>query len=199
MDENIHRMKIVRIDPQKPEKKKIELAVNILEDDGMVVYPTDTIYGLGANIFSEKAIRKVYSIKNRDYSKPLSICLSDIGDIHKIAHLDGEKIRQFLPGPFTFILNKRNNVSPLLTAGGGKIGVRIPDNLICRELTREFPITATSANLSGGEVPTQAGEIAELLGDSVDLILDGGKLSGTPSTVVDWTTKPPKVLRKGGE
>lgn len=174
------------------------MAINILEDDGLIVYPTDTIYGLGAYIFSEKAVKKVYSLKNRDYSKPLSVCVSRIEDIHKIAHLEvDEEIKKMLPGPYTIILNKKENVSPLLTAGGEKIGIRIPDNQICRELTRKFPITTTSANLSGEEVPKSLDEIIELLGDSVDLIIDGGKLQGTPSTVIDWTTHPPKVLRKG--
>lgn len=186
------------MNPRKPEKKKIEMAINILEDDGLIVYPTDTIYGLGVCIFSEKAVKKVYSLKNRDYSKPLSVCVSRIVDIHKIAHLEvEEEIKKMLPGPYTIILNKKENVSPLLTAGGGKIGIRIPDNQICRELTRKFPITTTSANLSGEEVPKSLDEIIELLGDSVDLIIDGGKLHGTPSTVIDWTTHPPKVLRKG--
>lgn len=191
-------MKIIRIDPLKPEKRKIEKAVNILENDGLVVYPTDTLYGLGANIFSQKATRKVYTIKGRDYSKPLSVCVSEIGDINKIAHLEGiEKIKELLPGPFTIILNKKENVSPLLTAGRNKIGIRIPDNLISRELSRKFPITSTSANLSGEPVPESAGEIAELLGDSVDLIIEGGRLQGTHSTVIDWTIQPPNVIREG--
>jgi len=191
-------MKIIRMDPQNPEKREIEMAVNILEDDGLVVYPTDTIYGLGANIFSDTAIEKVYSIKGRDYNKPLSVCLSEIGDINKIAHLEREeKVKELLPGPFTIILNKKENVSPLLTAGGDKIGVRIPDNLISRELSRKFPITSTSANLSGEPVPESASEIVESLGDAVDLIIDGGKLRGTHSAVIDWTTQPPKVIRKG--
>lgn len=193
-------MKIVRMDPQKPEKRKIERAVNILEEGGVVVYPTDTIYGLGANIFLENAVKKVYSLKGRNYSKPLSVCVSELEDIGKIAHLDGtEKIEELLPGPFTIILKKKENVSPLLTAGGEKIGIRIPDNMICRELTRKFPITSTSANLSGEEVPQSAGEIGKLWGDSVDLVIDGGKLQETPSTVIDWTTMPPKILRKGGD
>jgi Sua5/YciO/YrdC/YwlC family protein len=191
-------MKIIRIDPLKPEKGKIEKAVNILEDDGLVVYPTDTIYGLGACIFSEKAVGKVYSIKGRDYSKPLSVCLSEIGDINKIAHLDDAgEVKKLLPGPFTIILNKKKNVSPLLTAGGGKIGIRIPDNMISRELSRKFPITSTSANLSGEPVPDSASEIAELLGGTVDLVIGGGKLQGTHSTVIDWTIQPPKVIREG--
>lgn len=193
-------MKVIKINPQNPEKTKIEGAIRVLENDGMVVYPTDTIYGLGANIFSEHAIKKVYSLKNRDYSKPLSVCVSEIEDIDKIAHLEGiDEIKKLLPGPFTIILNKKENISPTLTAGGEKIGIRIPNNRISRELTRKFPITATSANLSGGEVPKSTSEILELLGDSVDLIIDGGKLQGNPSTVIDWTTHPPKIVRKGGK
>lgn len=191
-------MKIIRIDPQNPEKRKIKMAVNILEEGGLIVYPTDTIYGLGANIFSDKAIRKVYSIKGRDYSKPISVSISEIEDINKIAYLENlERVKEVLPGPFTIILNKKENVSPLLTAGGEKIGVRIPDNRISRELTRKFPITSTSANLSGGKVFESADAMIELWGDSVDLIIDGGKLQGNHSTVIDWTTQPPKVLRKG--
>lgn len=191
-------MKIIRIDPQNPEKRKIKMAVNILEEGGLIVYPTDTIYGLGANIFSDKAIRKVYSIKGRDYSKPISVSISEIEDINKIAYLENlERVKEVLPGPFTIILNKKENVSPLLTAGGEKIGVRIPDNRISRELTRKFPITSTSANLSGGKVLESADAMIELWGDSVDLIIDGGKLQGNHSTVIDWTTQPPKVLRKG--
>lgn len=174
------------------------MAVNILEKGGLIVYPTDTIYGLGANIFSDKAIRKVYSIKGRDYSKPLSVSVSEIGDINKIAYLEGvERIKEVLPGPFTIVLNKKENVSRLLTAGGEKIGVRIPDNKISRELTRKFPITSTSANLSGEKVLESADAMIGLWGDSVDLIIDGGKLQGNHSTVIDWTTQPPKVLRKG--
>ena len=191
-------MKIIRIDPQNPEKRKIKMAVNILEEGGLIVYPTDTIYGLGANIFSDKAIRKVYSIKGRDYSKPISVSVSEIEDINKIAYLENlERVKEVLPGQFTIILNKKENVSPLLTAGGEKIGVRIPDNRISRELTRKFPITSTSANLSGGKVLESADAMIELWGDSVDLIIDGGKLQGNHSTVIDWTTQPPKVLRKG--
>lgn len=191
-------MKIIRIDPQNPEKWKIQMAVNILEEGGLIVYPTDTIYGLGANIFRDKAIRKVYSIKGRDYSKPISVSVSEIEDINKIAYLESvERVKEVLPGPFTIILNKKKNVSPLLTAGGDKIGVRIPDNRISRELTRKFPITSTSANLSGGKVLESADAMIELWGDSVDLIIDGGKLQGNHSTVIDWTTQPPKVLRKG--
>lgn len=191
-------MEIIKINPQKPQKETIESAVNILMEGGTVVYPTDTVYGLGANILSEKAIKKVYSIKKRTYDKPLSICVSQIEDITKYAYLDqrGEEIvNKILPGPFTIILNKKESICSLITAGGGKIGIRIPDSKVCKELTKRFPITSTSANLSGKKVPQSIEEVIEQLDDSVDLILDSGKTSGTPSTVIDLTSNPPKILR----
>lgn len=192
-------MKIVKINSQNPEKQTINEAVKVLEDDGIIVYPTDTIYGLGVNIFSETAIKKVYSLKKRDYRKPLSVCVSRIEDIKKIAYLDeGEKdIEKILPGPYTIILRKKENIPSTLTAGTDRIGVRIPDNQICRELTLKFPITATSANLSGEASPGSVHEVIKQLGDSVDLILDGGETQKIPSTVIDWTTHPPEILRKG--
>lgn len=191
-------MKIIQINHQNPEKEKINQVLRILEDDGVIVYPTDTIYGLGANIFSEKAIKKVFSIKKRDYNKPLSVCLSEIKDITKVAYIDGlEFINKNLPGPYTIILPKKENILPILTSGSAKIGIRIPNNRICQELTRKFPITSTSANLSGEKVPLTAQEIAEKLGDQVDLVIDGGKTSGKPSTVLDCTKNPPLIIRQG--
>ena len=192
-------MKVVKINPFNPSKTGIKEVIKVLESDGVVVYPTDTVYGLGANIFSESAIKKVYSIKNRNYNKPLSVCLSKIEDITKIAYLGwGEDlINQILPGPFTILLKKKEHISELLTSGREKIGIRIPDNQICRQLATEFPITTTSANLSGETAPKSVEDVIGQLGDSVDLIIDGGKTQGIPSTVIDWTINPPKVLREG--
>ncbi|HTX61928.1 MAG TPA: L-threonylcarbamoyladenylate synthase [Methanobacterium sp.] len=192
-------MKIIQINPQNPEKSRIEHALKVLENDGVIIYPTDTIYGMGANIYSDNAIHKVYSIKKRSYNKPLSVCISKIKDIDKIAYLNDEKdlIKKILPGPFTIILNKKEHVSPILNAGGKKIGIRIPDNKICRELTSKFPITSTSANISGEPVPKSVEEITEQVSEQVDLIIDSGKADGIPSTVLDCTISPPKILRKG--
>lgn len=197
---NINTMELIKINLQNPENEKIKHAINILENEGTVVYPTDTIYGLGANIHSENAIKKIYSLKKRSFDKPISVCVSDISEIKKIAYLDkiGEEIvKKILPGPFTIILRKKESISSLLTAGKDKIGIRIPDNLVCRELSRGFPITATSANLSGKSVPESVNEVIKQLGESVDLILDGGKLQDEPSTVIDLTISPPEILRNG--
>ncbi|AEG18789.1 L-threonylcarbamoyladenylate synthase [Methanobacterium paludis] len=196
-------MKIVKINSKKPENEKIALAKKILRNGGIVVYPTDTVYGIGANIFDEKAVQKVYFAKKRSRSKPISICLSRIEDIKEVACIDRdtERIaRKILPGPFTLILKKKEGVSPLLTAGEDKIGVRIPDSRICKELSEDFPITTTSANISGMKVPESADGVVKQLGDSVDLILDAGVFEhAVPSTVIDMTVFPLKILRKGSK
>lgn len=194
-------MKIVKINPDKPEKEKLEQALDFLKEGGTVVYPTDTLYGLGVNVYNENAIKKVFSLKKRFFNKPLSVGVSKINDINKIAYLDDfqkDIIEKILPGPFTVILKRKSNISPLLTAGKDKIGIRIPDNKVCMDLTRLFPITSTSANLSGRKPPKSVNEVIEQLGDSVDLILDAGKSENkSPSTVVDLTVNPPEILRKG--
>lgn len=194
-------MNIVKINEKIPEKEKIEKALDILRNDGTVVYPTDTVYGLGVNIFSESAIRKVYQMKRRSLDKPVSVCLACIQDIEKIAIVDGNVkkiISKVLPGPYTLILNKKKNVPSLITAETGKIGIRIPDNRICQELSGEFPITTTSANVSGHPSPKSAQEARNELDDHPDIIFDSGPCKGgISSTVVDLTTTPPHILREG--
>lgn len=197
----IDSMKIIKIDGRDPEPEKIEIARNIMKNGSIIVYPTDTVYGIGANIFDEKALLKVFSVKKRPKNKPLSICLSRVEDIEMVAHMDDETekiIRKILPGPFTLILKKKNSVSPLLTAGSDRIGIRIPDSKVCTDLSRDFPITSTSANISGYDVPESPEEVLKQLGSSVDMIVDAGICKhGIHSTVVDMTVKPPKVMRKG--
>lgn len=194
-------MEIIKINAKNPDKEKIIIAMNFLKKGGTVIYPTDTVYGLGANIFNEEAVKKVYLIKKRSFKKPMSVCISEIDDINEIAYIDKyteEIIRKILPGPFTVILRKKKHVPFMLASDGEKIGIRIPDNRVCMELSREFPITTTSANLSGREIPKSVEEVVEQLGDAVDIILDAGTFKhGVPSTVVDMTTSPPKILREG--
>ena len=194
-------MKIILIDSADPEYDKIEIARMAMEQGLIVVYPTDTVYGLGANIFDKKALLKVFSVKKRSINKPVSVCLSRVEDIHMVAHMDAETeeiIRKILPGPYTIILKKKDIISSLLTAGTDRIGVRIPDNRVCIDLTRDFPITSTSANLSGYEIPESAEEVFKQLGTFVDIMLDAGICEHrVPSTVVDMTVQPPKVIRQG--
>jgi len=194
-------MKIIKVDPDNPEKKKMTMVRDSLHCGKTVVYPTDTVYGLGANIFHEDALQKVYLMKRRPLTKPVSVCVSQVEDIQQIAHLNPqiEKIIQkILPGPYTLILNKKEVVSSLITGGKDKIGVRIPDNSICREISSEFPITTTSANISGHPSPVSAQEARKDLDDHPDILIDSGPCSGgISSTVVDLTVSPPRILREG--
>ena len=197
----INLMKIIKIDGTNPEPDKIEIVRRAMKMGSIIVYPTDTVYGIGANIFDEKAILKVYSIKKRSRTKPLSICLSKIEDIKKVALMDIKTeniIRKILPGPYTLILKKNDKISSLLTAGSDRIGLRIPDNKVCRDLTRDFPITSTSANLSGHDIPESAEEVLEQLGTSIDIMMDTCVYEhAVPSTVIDMTVYPPEVMREG--
>jgi L-threonylcarbamoyladenylate synthase len=194
-------MKVINVDPDNPEKKKMVMIREVLSAGGTVVYPTDTVYGLGANIFQEKSVLNVYHMKKRSLNKPISVCVSKIGDIKQVAHLNpqAEKIIQkILPGPYTLILKKKKLVPSQITAGMDKIGVRIPDNAICMEISREFPITTTSANISGHPSPKSAQEAQKELDDKPDIIIDSGPCTGgISSTVVDLTVTPPRIVREG--
>jgi L-threonylcarbamoyladenylate synthase len=194
-------MEIIKIDGTNPEHDKIKIARMAMKRGSIIIYPTDTVYGIGANVFNEEAILKVYNIKKRPLNKPLSICISRIEDIKHVAYLDEDVetiIRKILPGPFTIILKKKDNISSLLTAGSDKIGIRIPDNVVCMGLSKEFPITSTSANLSGYDIPESVDGVLNQLGSSVDIMMDAGICKhGIPSTVIDMTVYPPKVLREG--
>jgi L-threonylcarbamoyladenylate synthase len=194
-------MKLIKINPENPETAKIEMAREILRQGGTIVYPTDTVYGLAANIFHEKAVLKVYQMKKRLKNKPISVCLSQIQDIKTVAQLDPDLeniVQKILPGPYTLILNKKDNLQSRVTAGTDKIGIRIPNNVICRELSRKFPITTTSANISGHPSPTSARKAQKELDDKPDIILDSGPCSdGISSTVVDLTVTPPRIIREG--
>ncbi len=194
-------MKCIKINGESPEKEKIEIVLDILRNGGTVVYPTDTVYGLAANIFHEKAVSRVYHMKERSQDKPISVCVFQVEDIKQVAHLDQQAeaiIREILPGPYTIILNKKDNIPAWITAGTDKIGVRIPNNIICREISRKFPITTTSANISGHLSPISAQEAQEELGDHPDIILDSGPCpGGIASTVMDLTVNPPRILREG--
>lgn len=194
-------VRIIKINEMDPENEKIKIARQAMKQGSIVVYPTDTVYGIGANIFDEKAIYKVYSIKKRAPDKPLSICLSSIKDLGMVAHLDqrtSKIARKILPGPYTLILKKKDDVPSILTAGSDYVGVRIPDNKICQQLAVDFPISSTSANLSGQTVPESPEDILKQLGPNVDVLLDAGVCKhGVPSTVIDMTVYPPKIIRKG--
>jgi L-threonylcarbamoyladenylate synthase len=175
---------------------QIDRAVQVLRQDGLVVYPTETIYGLGADALSEEAILKVYEAKQRLLSKPMSIAVSSEEMICWVARVDdiaSEFIGRFLPGPVTIILPAKKVIPEMLTVGLGHIGIRFPDHPLALQLIDRFdaPITATSANISGDKDPVTPEECRA----PHDFLIDGGRLPGTPSTVVDLTSR--EILRPG--
>lgn len=176
----------------------IKKAVSVLMHDGLVVYPTETLYGLGADAFSEEAIRKVYEAKKRPIAMPVSIAVSDREMLGAVAHIepwmDGF-FETFLPGPVTVVLPARNCVPEVLTGGTGRIGIRMPAHPLALQLITAFdgPITATSANLHGAKDPQTPYECTI----PHELLIDGGRLPGTPSTVVDLQKK--EIIRSGAD
>lgn len=174
----------------------VEKAAQVLMHDGIVIYPTDTVYGLGGDAFSDEAILKVYEAKHRPLSQPVSIAVSDCDMIHGVARIDeyaAAFIDYFLPGPVTVVLPARNSVPGILTGGTGLIGIRFPRHPIALRLISliDTPITATSANRSGAKDPI----IPDECNVAHDYLIDGGKLPGTPSTVVDIGKR--MVIRAG--
>lgn len=194
-------MKILKINSKNPDPDIITHAKECLMQGKLVIYPTDTVYGIAANIYNEQGISKVFTSKKRSTSKPLSLCLAELESINEVAYMDNEietVVEQLFPGPYTVIMRKKKVVSPLLTAGTNKIGIRIPDNRLSRDLASDFPITSTSANISGLNVPESPKEVVKQLGDAADLVLDAGICKyGLHSTVVDMTGENPVVVRKG--
>lgn len=186
-------MKILKADIGRIDDSIINEAIEVMADGGVVLYPTDTVYGLGANIFNKKAVKKVFELKRRNPTKPLSILVKDLDDIEIIAKVgayERKYLNKYLPGPYTLILNKKSIVSRTVTGGLNQVGVRIPDNRISRELAKIFPITTTSANLAGFEVNQSVDDILSQLNDEVDLVIDVGTLKETnPSTIINLTTK----------
>ena len=186
-------MKILKTDIGKVDDSVIRQAIEVMANGGVVLYPTDTVYGLGANIFNKKAVKKVFELKKRNPTKPLSVLVKDLENIELIAKVgdyERENIRRYLPGPYTLILNKKSVVPRTVTGGLTQVGVRIPDNEISRNLAKIFPITTTSANLAGLEVRQSVEDILSQLHDEVDLVIDVGTLEdASPSTIIDLTTK----------
>ncbi len=193
-------MKVLKTRIDEIDGKVIDEAIDVLAQGGIVLYPTDTVYGLGANIFDNNAVKRVFEIKQRSLLKPLSILVSDIKAINLVAKVSiaqKEIINSHLPGPYTFILDKRKIVPRVVTSGSKYVGVRVPNNEIACRLASLFPITTTSANLSDEEVLSCPNEILDQLDCDVDLVIDVGELkSNHASKIVDLTTRNPRIIRK---
>ncbi len=181
---------------------EIQTALSVLQSGGIVAFPTDTVYGLGALAFDNDAIQSIYTAKDRPIEKAIPILIGDLSDLEKIAdNIPDMALRfaaRFWPGPLTCIVPKKQTL-PLAVSATATVAVRIPDHVDALALLRAAgPMAVTSANISGGPNPSTAQEVYEQLKDRIPLILDGGKTQGgVPSTLVDCSGEKPLILREG--
>lgn len=198
-------MRVVQVDLTKDYSLVIAEAVDILKQGGTVVYPTDTVYGIGCNALDEFAVRHIFDIKERS-SKPLPVIARDMQWVEELVHLD-ERTRKlaakFWPGKFTLVLPKKDIVPPIVTTGLPNVGIRIPDFVFTDKLLAAFgfPLVATSANISGQGATGDINKIIDSFKDKPrrpDLVIDAGVLPpSNPSIIIDCSTEKPKVLRIG--
>ncbi len=197
-------MLILRVSSENPDMQAIKTAANAIRRGELVVFPTETVYGLAADALDECAVQKVFEAKGRDTKNPLPVQLPDVSELHRVASEIPDcalaLAQTFWPGPLTLVLFKNENISNLVTAGKDKIGVRIPDHPVALALLRDLegPIVATSANVSRKKPAVTAEQAVESLRHYVAVVLDAGMCQlGVPSTVLDITVKPPQILRLG--
>ncbi len=185
-------------------QEQIKKGISILRQGGLVAFPTDTVYGLGASARLTQAIENVYKVKRRPNSMPLPLLLSNVSQITEVTESVPQiawlLIRAFLPGALTLVLAKSSSVPDIVCGGGTTVAVRIPAHPVPIAMIEGLgaPIVGTSANLSGKSSPLTADEVRSQLGDSIDFIIDGGRCpGGIESTIVDVTRKTPVILREG--
>jgi len=183
---------------------QVELGVSILKRGGLVAFPTDTVYGLGASANIPQAVEQVYRVKERPPNMALPLLLADISQISEVAEpvppIAWLLANKFLPGALTIVLYKSKSVSEIITGGGITVAIRIPAHSVPVALIRGLgtPIVGTSANLSGKPSVLTAGEVCTQFGDRVDLVINGGKCpGGRESTIIDVTGEIPVILREG--
>ncbi len=194
---------VVSVDPEAPDPGVLARAAGVLEAGGLVAFPTETFYGLGAAALDADAVRRVFVVKGRPESHPLLVLVDDEAAAERIAEV-GPRARalmaRYWPGALTLVLRARPHVPAEVTAGTGTIGVRVPAHAVPRGLARALggPVTAPSANPTGAAPPTTVREVLGYFDVRLALVLDGGATAGgLPSTVLDVTVEPPRVVRAG--
>ena len=191
-----------RINPDNPQERLIRQIVAILKDGGIICYPTDTGYGIGCDLFDQRAIKRLIQIKRRPKDKPFSFMCSDLKHISEYAHVSNTAYRllkKCLPGPYTFVLPGTKLVPKMMASKQKTVGIRVPAAPICQMMLAMLgnPIVNTSIPAEDAQAPTEAYEIEELLGNRIDALIDGGPSFPDPSSVIDLTRDTPEVLRVG--
>ncbi len=195
---------LLSISPADPDPEILAHAAEVLRRGGLVAYPTETVYGLAASAFDAEAVARVFDAKGRPAGQPLPVQIASAAEAETLAHDIPESARKlladFFPGPLTLIFPRRPAVSLLITGGGETVGLRMPDHPVALGVLRAFggPVVCPSANTTGRRAAMSAADVLEDLDGRIDLILDGGPTSDrTPSTVLDLTVSPAKIIREG--
>ena len=199
------KTKIIQLSTEHPDVDKIQYAVEVLHAGGLVAFPTETVYGLGADALNAGAVQKVFEAKGRPSDNPLIVHVASLENVQQFTASVSEKglqlARRFWPGPLTLVFQKKINIPDGVTAGLETVALRVPDHPVTLELLRQFKggIVGPSANVSGKPSPTSAEHVYNDLNGKIDLIIDAGPtMIGVESTVLDVTVDPPVILRIGG-
>jgi L-threonylcarbamoyladenylate synthase len=198
------KTRVIQVDPTRPQPDVVQQACEVLRRGGLVAFPTDTLYALGANALDPTAIERVHTVKGRHHGKPLSVLVPSVEAGAELANGLPEAVRglmqAFWPGALTVVVKVSSKLPSVLTAATGTVGLRMPAGSVAQSLLAAFtgPIIGTSANKTGGADPAEARTVQKAIGGQIDLILDGGRVTlGVPSTVIDCTTEPARILREG--
>lgn len=193
---------LIELNAEFPQPHRIKQVAAVIEDGGIVVYPTDTVYAVGCSLHNRKAIEKIYHIKRMNKFKPVSIICANIAQATiyaEISNLAFRMIRRVVPGSYTFVLPSTREVPKLMLTRQKTVGVRIPDSAILMAIVQELgsPIASTSIVDYDGEFMDDPFEIDRIYSHEVDLVVDGGLLTPVPSTMVDFTSGEPEITRYG--
>lgn len=195
---------VIRIDPDNIDSNLIRQAAEVLKAGGLVIFPTDTVYGLGANALDERAVRSVFEVKQRSFDNPLPVLIADEEELERLAKEVPNEAKElassFWPGGLTLVLKKSERIPSIVTAGGDTVALRVPDHPVTLALIREasVPLVGPSANISGEEAPADTAAINPLLTEQVNVVIDAGRTPvGIPSTIVDLAQGRVRILRQG--
>ena len=193
---------IVKVGSPVPSPRVIDQAVAVLQRGGLIAFPTDTGYAIGCDLYSKKAIDKIYFIKRRDRKKPLSFICADLKELSQYAVVSNRvyrDMRRMLPGPVTFVLPATRVVPRLLVSSRSSVGIRVPENAVAQALVNALrhPIVGTSCATPEGEPLLDPAEIEKIYGKSLHMILDEGHIPSEPSTVIDFSVAEPVIIRQG--
>jgi len=192
----------LEIDPKNPDQRSVDQAVAILQRGGIIVFPTDTGYAIGCDLFQKKAISRIFQIKNRNKKKPLTFICSNFGEFSQFAIVSNSvyrDMRRLLPGSYTFVLPSTKMVPKLLVSSRSSVGIRIPDHAVPIALASslQHPIIGASCSIEEEDGMTDPKQIEKKMGKLVDLILDAGVISSEPSSVIDYSLPEPVIVREG--